>query len=196
MPYRKGPPMNWREQANWRGPPRHALAPGPADDARADFFAAIPQGASPPRGDCPVCRHAFRARQCIGPNPAAVDQGRNRGAFGKGAEHRLVVGLSLVAQPSVRMPVEVNPEWSKRLTALADRIAEVEVRVKQAEQISGRVVIGGGELRYLVVIWRVSSAMCSGAVSTGCLKRTSEMLNFAAPNFAEDGRQRCYRRGF
>ena len=36
--------MNWRGQLNWRGPPRHALAPGPADDARADFFAAIPQG--------------------------------------------------------------------------------------------------------------------------------------------------------
>lgn len=38
------------------------------------------------------------------------------------------------------MQVEVNPEWSQRLKALADRIAAVEVRIKQAEQISGRVV--------------------------------------------------------
>ena len=48
------------------------------------------------------------------------------------------------------MQVEVNPEWSQRLKALADRIAAVEVRVKQAEQISGRVVYPAvGELRYL-----------------------------------------------
>ena len=48
------------------------------------------------------------------------------------------------------MQVEVNPEWSQRLKALADRIAAVEVRIKQAEQISGRVVYPAvGELRYL-----------------------------------------------
>ena len=48
------------------------------------------------------------------------------------------------------MQVKVSSQCSKRLKALADCFVAVELRIKQAEQISGRVVYPAvGELRYL-----------------------------------------------